>query len=53
VAEAEIAKSSGFPTLDQAALDVLRHAGPFALSRPLGRPSLTIKIPINYSLGRS
>lgn len=53
VAEAEIAKSSGFPTLDQAALDVLRHAGPIALSRPLGRSSLTIKIPINYSLGRS
>lgn len=53
VADATIATSSGFASLDQAALDLMRQAGPFTFSRPLGRPQLTIKIPINFSIDRS
>ena len=52
VTDAEIMKSSGFRSLDQAALDLMRQAGPFPLSRPLGKPSLAIRVPISYSMDR-
>lgn len=50
VTDVEIAKSSGSQSLDQAALDAMRHAGPLSLPRPLGKPALTIRVPITYSL---
>lgn len=50
VSETEIVKSSGFRTLDEAALDLMRRSGPFTFPHPLGKPSLTIKVPINYAL---
>lgn len=50
VSETEILKSSGFRTLDEAALDLMRQSGPFTFPHPLGKPSLTIKVPINYAL---
>jgi periplasmic protein TonB len=53
VSNAEVVKSSGFRSLDQAALDLMRHAGPFNLPRPLGKSSLAIRVPINYSIDRS
>lgn len=52
VSETEIVKSSGFRTLDEAALDLMRRSGPFTFPHPLGKPSLTIKVPINYALER-
>ncbi len=50
VSDIEVVKSSGFSSLDQAAVEVLRQAEPFHLPRPLGRPTLTLRIPINYSM---
>lgn len=52
VGEVEIFQSSGFPSLDKAAIETIRQAAPFHLSHPLGRPRLTIKIPISYRLDR-
>ncbi|WP_455379516.1 TonB family protein [Petrachloros mirabilis] len=50
VSGAEVVKSSGFQSLDEAALDLMRQAGPFTFPHSLGKPSLTIKVPINYAL---
>ncbi len=47
-----IAKSSGYPVLDQAALDTLRRASPILLSQPLPKSSVTIQIPLRYRLDR-
>jgi len=52
VGEIEVAQSSGFPSLDKAAMETIRQAAPFHLPHPLGRPRLTIKIPISYRLDR-
>lgn len=52
VGEIEIVQSSGYPSLDQAALETIRQAAPFHLPHPLGRPRLTIKIPMSYRLDR-
>lgn len=52
VSDTEIVKSSGFHTLDEAALELMRQSGPFTFPHPLGKPSLTIKVPINYALER-
>ena len=52
VADVEVVKSSGFQSLDQAALDLMHQAGPFKLSRPLGKPTLAIRVPINYAIER-
>lgn len=48
----EIFQSSGSPTLDNAAVDLMRRAAPFALPHSLGKPRVTIKIPMNYRLDR-
>lgn len=48
----EIFQSSGFPILDQAASDLIRHAGPFSLPYPLGKSRIAIKIPMSYRLDR-
>lgn len=50
VSGAEVVKSSGHRSLDEAALDLMRQAGPFTFPHSLGKPSLTIKVPINYAL---
>ncbi|MGH7183686.1 MAG: TonB family protein [Nitrospiraceae bacterium] len=50
IGEAEVFQSSGHPDLDKAALETLRQATPFHLPRPLGKPRMTLKIPIKYFL---
>ncbi len=50
VENVEVAKSSGYQSLDQAAVDLLKLAGPFQLTRPLEKPQLTVKIPMSYRL---
>lgn len=50
IGEAEIFQSSGRPDLDKAALETLRQATPLHLPRPLGKPRMTLKIPIKYYL---
>ena len=52
VGEIELVQSSGFPSLDKAAMETIKQAAPFHLPHPLGRPRLTIKIPISYRLDR-
>lgn len=52
VVDVEVIKSSGFQSLDQAALDLMHQAGPFNLTRPLGKPTLAIRVPINYAIDR-
>jgi protein TonB len=52
LSDIEVVKSSGYPSLDQAAMDVFRLAGPIALPRPLGKPTLTVRIPMNYAMDR-
>lgn len=50
--EVEVFQSSGHPGLDKAAVETMREAAPFHLPRPLGQPSMTIKIPMSYRLDR-
>jgi periplasmic protein TonB len=52
IGEAEVFLSSGHLGLDKAALETLRQAAPFSLPRPLGKPGMTIKIPMSYRLDR-
>jgi protein TonB len=46
----EIFQSSGHQSLDRAAVELLTQAGPFQFPRPLERPQMTVKIPMNYRL---
>jgi protein TonB len=50
VEDVEIAQSSGHQTLDEAAVELSKVAGPFELPRPLEKPQLTVKIPMSYRL---
>ncbi len=52
VGEIDIIQSSGFTSLDKAAIETIQQAAPFHLPHPLGRPRLTIKVPISYRLDR-
>ena len=52
VDDVEIFQSSGSTTLDKAAVDLMQRAAPFSLPHALGRPRVTIKIPMNYRLDR-
>ena len=52
VDEVEIFQSSGSTTLDKAAIDLMRRAAPFSLPHLLGKPRVTVKIPMNYRLDR-
>lgn len=45
-----IAESSGQSILDQEALAVMMKASPLILKHPLGKPSITMLIPISYRL---
>ena len=48
ISEVEIFRSSGHSSLDKAAIETLRQAGPFHLPHPLGKPHKTITIPMYY-----
>jgi len=50
IANSEIEESSGYPVLDQAALDTLQAASPLALSHRLDGPPIVMLIPLNYQL---
>ena len=50
VDDVEIFQSSGYRTLDQAALELIKRAAPFQLPHPLGRSKMTVKIPMSYRL---
>ena len=50
VVDLRIAESSGQPILDQEALAVMMKASPLILKHPLGKPSITMLIPISYRL---
>jgi protein TonB len=50
ILDCHIAESSGHGVLDQDALSVLRRASPLPLKHPLGRPQITILLPITYRL---
>lgn len=52
IGEVEVFRSSGHPSLDKAAVETMKQAAPFHLSRPLGQPRMTIKIPMSYRLDR-
>ena len=52
VGEVEVFRSSGHLGLDKAAIETLRQAAPFHLPHPLGKPGMTIKIPMSYRLDR-
>lgn len=46
----EVFQSSGHQSLDRAAVELLTQAGPFQFPRPLEKPQMTVKIPMNYRL---
>jgi periplasmic protein TonB len=50
VDDVAIYQSSGYPSLDQAAVELMRRAAPFELPRPLGKAKMTVKIPMSYRL---
>jgi len=50
VDDVEVFQSSGYQTLDQAAVELIKRAAPFQLPRPLGKSQMTVKIPMSYRL---
>jgi protein TonB len=52
LADVEIAKSSGHETLDRAAVEVLQQAFPLPMLKALGKPRVTIHVPLSYRLDR-
>lgn len=46
----EIEESSGYPALDQAALEALHAASPLKLEHVLGEASVVMLVPLNYQL---
>ena len=52
VDDVEIFQSSGFTSLDHAAVELMKEAAPFHLPYPLGKSKVTVKIPMNYRLDR-
>jgi periplasmic protein TonB len=50
VDDVEVHQSSGYRSLDHAAVELLKRAAPFQLPRPLGKSQMTVKIPMNYRL---
>ncbi len=50
ISDVGVFQSSGYPTLDEAAIQTMRQAAPLHLPHPLGQSRMTIKIPMNYRL---
>jgi len=50
VDDVEVYQSSGYRSLDHAAVELLKQAAPFELPRPLGKSKMTVKIPMSYRL---
>lgn len=48
IAEVRVMESSGFPLLDQAAVEAVRSASPLALVRPLDHARVSVEVPIAY-----
>lgn len=48
IADVRITESSGYPLLDQAAVEAVRSASPLALPRPLDHAQVSVEIPIAY-----
>jgi protein TonB len=45
-----IEETSGYPVLDQAALDAVRAASPLKLAHVLDGPPIVMLVPLNYQL---
>ena len=52
ISEVGVFQSSGYSTLDEAAIQTMQQAAPLHLPHPLGQSRVTIKIPMNYRLDR-
>lgn len=52
VDDVEVFQSSGFRSLDHAAVELMKQATPFHLPHPLGKSKVTVKIPMSYRLDR-
>lgn len=52
IGEVNVFQSSGYPALDEAAVETMQRAAPFHLPHSLGQPRITIKIPMSYRLGQ-
>jgi protein TonB len=52
ISEVGVFQSSGYPMLDEAAIQTMQQAAPLHLPHPLGQPRMTIKIPMIYRLDR-
>ncbi len=50
LADVRTQKSSGHIELDEAAKDALRQACPIPMRHELGRPEITINVPVNFQL---
>jgi protein TonB len=46
----EVFRSSGHESLDRAAVELLNIAAPFQFPHSLGKPQMTVKIPMSYKL---
>ncbi len=52
VDDVEVFQSSGYRSLDHAAVELMKQAAPFHLPHPLGKSKVTVKIPMSYRLDR-
>jgi protein TonB len=50
LAEVKVQKSSGHEDLDVAAMEALRQACPIHMRHELGRPYITVNVPVVYAL---
>lgn len=50
LSDVRVVKSSGYPMLDQVALEDVRSGPPIKLSRPLERRQMPVKFSISYDL---
>lgn len=48
ISEVRVMESSGYPLLDQAAIEAVRSASPLELLRPLDHAQVSVEIPIAY-----
>lgn len=50
--QVEVVKSSGYESLDTAAVEAVRRACPLHMQRQVHAPTVVVNVPIQYSLGR-